>query len=836
MIKKYFIYIIASWFVIICLTLSGKSQCISDSSNVLKLNKPHFINTDSIKISGKALYKGMPVFSEKALISSVSLAQNDKKIKKLNLIPAPYDKKMAIFVIFFSINQPISSEVSSFLNKMINPFPSFSYDKVYKYNKDSLFFISGSEISPSLGLNDTLIFEDLITCLDEKDGLESLVVFIVDHKTISSAQDIKKKFDNISEKSVKYGLYYNTKIKKPKRHEIHDFTNTENDYQFKCLGFNKHEQIEEQIRKWLSVNSQINFNLIFKPQLEPNLRTNYIYNLSLDFYDNTLMTKFNYEFPFYLIRANYLDHIITRTDSFIILEEYADALRYLKQKGNEISSDTVNNKIKNTFINWATSIETDNSDNFNVIFGLAEDLFKFKPESCYWYKKIKIDLWNGALDRLPKGDTAFVTKLELLKKLYDLQPDNVELKYNIYYLEACIKEKNRNYLEALLMYEKARLVKENKDVIRSIIRCVQEGLLDSYLKKDYNTIVDIVKLWPDQSLQNFEMRIFYGEACRALGNYKEAYEVYDWILLNWRDTPYLNWDNALKNIENLLTSVGEFDKAIALNQRIYRKLKNPEVLLHMVINIRLKYLSPVVESINRILKRPYSKKYLNDIFKRPVIKTPEFIKSFYLLDSTGNIITKFYEKEYSPKFSKRNITSNDPYLTKHQTDSLTAYIFPVIDTNQYLWMDISHELNHEESVYIDNIIDNPESFNVWNNYLEYEYIQLSYLFSRLFTAIMEQEVFLNNKIPVYYWSVLNKTAYVSYILLHDKEGEIIQSFGKNIDQNSYAEYDWKRSSITQALYRIDLENNNSNIIEFTNPIYSNGIRTNAVRVGFTFNK
>lgn len=537
---------------------------------------------------------------------------------------------------------------------------------------------------------------------------------------------------------------------------------------------------------------------------------------------NNKYVEFSTIAPIEILNKQFAEYTLEKTEQLLVKGRINKASDFLLSQFQIYSAEVFNSYV----MSLLTKVSEDSAlvSGFDALFYLSEFEKKMEIETAFpkKYNDIKSQIiYKKLLSQ--QNDDNYELKYNLAKTLYDIKPDNRE--YEVIYWEEASE-----YFESISEFWKSvhylnflSKTKKNSNYRKELINAFDLAIEKDIQEKNFSNIYINAKKYKSILANSFNRRYYYALSCEYQNDLHESIENYEWLIYNWTNTQsQISWENLIEKLQELYNKTYSFNDAIYLNQRIYKKEGNKRALNSVIINIRAKYLKPIVDLYSQLSSS--TTEYLTN----PSIQLPKYIKSINIVNSTGNVIKNVYGSTEITDFFNAPKSSNI-IISKSQD---IVYIFSANNNSQLvLGFDLSSDHTVESILSIlpsKKLLAEP-----WNELIRHEEEIAIRLLSGVVSSMLELDLAKNKNINFNkYFEVLSKGELAKYIVLHGDDGSVRINKNFSLTNGKFDNNLWQRSLSSKAFFKQQIEYDSETITDVATGIYENNRWIGVLRIGF----
>ena len=574
------------------------------------------------------------------------------------------------------------------------------------------------------------------------------------------------------------------------------------------------------------------YKVIFSSNPGNDLVYHFNYKLLLNSKEKIDSIEFIVDYPESVINESFEERVIENIDQLIENKKYVQANEYLVDQLKKLQSIRLKEKAKELIILYADEMKRDTSiaDTSNL-FAFAEFHYGFSPESYSWYRAIKIQLLFQMLKGIQIDNSTIIARYNIISSLYFLNKNAPEIKLLYLEINGDYEHLHSNNWEALTYFAEYLKIENNERVRNKLLLVLSLAFNNDHKNKEYSNVYNQGKDYYSSFNTSFNLRYIYGVSCEKNDDYPCAIKEYNWLIINWKENQNLvSWNDLFAKLKNLYSLTFQFEEAIALNQRLYRQNENDEELYDLIKNLRAKYLKPINEILKVYIGNVGSNTHVNRIEDYVALIYPDYVKGIYLMDYNRNVNLTLYSK--ATVKPPRNNPPKYPAIL-NDISSKTAWIISTTTASRLLVIEYSLISGQNEQLLLSNIKSKKHQSDPWNKLYDYEKVTGYKFISQLMAAVIQGEQNCNKPAKLNsYWYAVKPNGFIKYLVHHDNKGAIDQKMNFVKDNAMYDENMWEKSSVSKALFSQEIKYKNTDIIDITNPIYTNNMWNGAIRMGF----
>ncbi len=599
----------------------------------------------------------------------------------------------------------------------------------------------------------------------------------------------------------------------PKKSKILSFKSHSSKNKAEFVENNSNFNIAPLISSWINRKYKLTFNT----QSPISLNTYNEYLLSIDNNTSISTISFHLSFPKDIVENYYLTVKIKEITTLIDSLKFNEALQLNITTSNQINSSTLDSLAWLTIYKYGQYLA--NSNDTNAYPKYNEFEAQWQKENPNNYKSKKIALYKLYYNNYQVANVQYSKMIELADTIYKMQPNN-ENKFNLTVNRAykCQAE-NKNW-EALALFKKAIEIKEDKLVEKSLKEQLYATFSDEYKNKLYRNISTYGANYKKWFIHPFRQNYILAEAYQKTNKNTEAQKQYEWLINNWCETSYLNWFELFEKLQNILIMNYEFEKAIELNQKIYRNNNKTEAIELCLFSSRAIFLKPIIDIFPIAYTRIGSFSKIKKGINLNTITIPTWLAGITLTNSNLKPLVQLYKtNDYKtkPKINLANI-KNFPTVLMDVANK-NFWLINKISNNQFVVLQIANKnCTTEEKTYISEIVKSKMTEQLWLNLFRTEEKTGVKFFSQMLCALWEVELSQKNTIALNsYWNKLRQSDYIQYLVFHENNDKEVTK-GKPMQLQLYSGNNYIRSSETKAYFEQLLRDENNTYIDICNPL------------------
>jgi len=470
----------------------------------------------------------------------------------------------------------------------------------------------------------------------------------------------------------------------------------------------------------------------------------------------------------------------------------------------------------------------------SLLFVHAESGWGLSPLKHPWYRDIKATLLEAQL-----ADTSVVKPnshraLDLCRQLAQLYPGDRNRQAKLLEMESA-----RHLADGMLWEACESMYGALKLGLTPDVRSKLHQTLSRIFKKEsegqnHKTLYERGSKYVEFFAEDFELRHMYAISSLRTNNIRIASEQLEWLLLNWseRVSKIVAWDELFKTLQQSYSQTFRFEDAFSLNQRLFRAKEDGAILSHAVLNLRAKYLAPIIQVFPLFVGRT-GNFYASAFDSRQVHRWPHFMNGIYVLSTGGELrMLKGDQKKVRPPTSAElKSISSYPALIMGDTREGEAWLVNRL-TSGYAVIDFSVRTDDKEEILLRAVRGKKMLSEPWTQLSEHEETAGIRLMSELLATILAAEYSVSGGISTEaYWAALKSNPLIIYLTLHGPRGETIQNNGFDRSVSVVDTVLWRKSFTALAFMSQIIDVDKKRIIDTSTPIYTSDVWKGAVKLG-----
>lgn len=452
---------------------------------------------------------------------------------------------------------------------------------------------------------------------------------------------------------------------------------------------------------------------------------------------------------------------------------------------------------------------------YDSLFAFLDDSLLHCTNVCKNLSNYKLKYLNDIYDTLSYEDY-YNRKCFINNKRLQIENENSKFINEKHILEAKKCLKSLEDIEAITYLKKINFKIAQSNILIELTSAYS-NLLENYFKSQmYDSVYFLYSEYYNYVSPEFKTQYFYAESVSRLKRYSEADRGFEWLINNFdNDQKLISWDKLKKSSAETAAQSGNFDKAARLYQQFYRSDKDLEDLYNYILLQRLKSIYPYLLSTSFLTKQENIKSY-NSINR---VKVPDNITAVYMIQNGRTFVLDKYRELTPPDIGViHEINNNIAFI---QSDDVVWFVLK-IKNNVFSVIELNTNINSYEQDLINDIQKKPLSPGVWlklNNEIAKNI--LPYSFSKISNIIesFPSESYLS--ISKQIWDYISPKTYVEYIILHNSEGKVLEACDINVEDLSFDQLGWDKSSLTPALFiqKVEKMRDKYHFKDYAIPVY-----------------
>jgi len=330
--------------------------------------------------------------------------------------------------------------------------------------------------------------------------------------------------------------------------------------------------------------------------------------------------------------------------------------------------------------------------------------------------------------------------------------------------------------------------------------------------------------------RSFTKRLIFTKCCEAKNDLMQAYNNYNWMVLNWDgEQKLITWEQVLNKIQEYQFKTYRFDESVELNERLIGEFNDQEATQRAARGLIAKYTYPVSQVLVSFLRGKPNPDLLAHILKDQLLIIPEYIESIYIVKSGNRQPIEIYRKPNST-------INNDPQITaSNHVQVIDKSLFSIgnIDKSSYLVVHAEITMGTHEGLIFQEIKQRNQPGNSWLKFkkdaFNYGTRFLSQIIAKLITAELADK--LPGKIDPY-WNALNTNTWIKYMATFNSQGGIIQNRGFDKEKAIYGPDNKTMPVASPVLFIQTIDYKGNKIVEISNPIFEGNLWHSSLKIGF----
>jgi hypothetical protein len=590
-----------------------------------------------------------------------------------------------------------------------------------------------------------------------------------------------------------------------------------------------HMQMVQTIRALKKSHCRIHFSSSPVNSLE----NNFVFTLHYKGIFMDEQSELLHTFPQSLVEMAFLNHTLAVSDSLKLKGEYSEAHKILRHAYLKTNDPVLQNAGRELIV-WEASkmLEKPEYDPF-ALFEQAELFWGFRRGTQLWILDLEAALLKDYYHKIGKFQPE--NRLKLLLRIHGIAPADFEFRDYYYHELGDHYLANTEFQLAaeayLVIYEPDSASHILKDKLREAL---QGSFPLQYQQQEwsdlYNTGIKTHGLFRN----NFEMNYYFGRSCREMQDFPRAYELFSFLVNNWKaGQNVITWNTLLSSLEELSIQTLNFSRALDMNMRIQRNEGGREHIEKYLLNMRIQDYYTLSRLLAAFCTRNGIRQNLNNIDKNYPGMIAPGINAIYVIDRQSSVLHTFYKKDKTdPPDITRIGSQKELVLRKKEEDNLLSHIIQAIDNDQYIVLELTNEKTDATRIAIRDI-DNRHMINApWDSIRVAERNANLKRTAIVFARAVQADQSSHGTVDLAVYNRASTGTDVEYLLLHKANGEVDQP-GKFVrSKASYPPGGWEKSAATPAYYEQSIQYDDHKIKDIALPLYKDNNFAGVIRIGF----
>ena len=565
--------------------------------------------------------------------------------------------------------------------------------------------------------------------------------------------------------------------------------------------------------------------------LPDTLRTQLSYQLEFAKGKARLRQTLNFTLPQKLARKSYTRQVIKRQQILKKKKKYAQALSYLWKKHQEHPNRVFLQTARQLFLAWAESSKQKCCREIDSLFKRAEQKWNFSVDSL-WYKKLKFDLLSNCFDCLKARNAAQEERLDVLRRLLEIRMDEAfEREY--WLSRGQLDFRRGHYWKSAYALKKVAPVDES--VKNKLQHALREAFSHSFKKGDHQILYENGGDFLEEIKSSHAMRYMYGYSCAELNDYRQAARNYEWLLRNWEKIPAVGMEleDLYNSLKNLYKYAMNFGAAFELDRLIYKRNNHEEDLYSYLGNLRARYLKPLISLLPEFI-REVKPGQVNYLFEEYPVTFQPFIKGIYLKkagEQAPQILFSQTNTHPPDKLSLEDIRNFPAY--RENPNNKDFFLINQVDSGNDVILHLDKSASAREMAILGEIRKEPRKLRRWRDLADHQEAVCLKTLSQCIAGMLETKLRFGYPFNLQtYWSVLKSNDLLMYLVMHGKNGKIMEKKGFTKDQANYRKHQYEKSATTMAFYQQTIQYRDERVFDLSNPIFNENGWQASLRLGF----
>ena len=527
----------------------------------------------------------------------------------------------------------------------------------------------------------------------------------------------------------------------------------------------------------------------------------------------------------------YKQQVLHKADFLKKQKQYPQALNYLWKRYKKTPLPIIRDKSREVFLLWSRPLNKGCCLDIDSLFNRAENRWHFSTDML-WYKKLKGDMLSSCYQCLKNRDAPLEKRLAVITRLRNIQ-GKPEIEREFYITEGLLAFEQSRYWQSAYYL---KMVHPRDDHLQKALeQALSNAFESSFQEKDYLTIFESGSDFSELFSSSLSLRYMYGQSCAALNRYREAAQHFEWLLDNWQSSSNLEveLDTLYSRLQNLYKYAMNFKSAGELDKLNYKRNKKSKDLYGYLGNLRARYFKPLINILPDFIHKQ-NHDQIEYLFNEYPINYHPFILGIYLHSHSSRRLQIFFKRNNiipPTQLQIERLQHFPAYLEREKKKEF--FLINRLGQDVFVILHLDKSLNDKESVFFANIIKNPNHLGHWRDLVNYEQSICLKTLTQCISGMIETEMrhdHWNSITP--YWSVLEEMDLLLYMVLHGKNGEILEHKGFQREQASYKNYQYIKSAKTMAFYQQTIQYREIRVYDMSNPIFKKNGWYASLRMGF----
>lgn len=544
-----------------------------------------------------------------------------------------------------------------------------------------------------------------------------------------------------------------------------------------------------------------------------------------------LQQELSFTLPENLATRTYTNQVIKRQQILRKKKKYPQALAYLWKKHQEYPNKVFLNASRKLFLAWAKPLKQSCCRDIDSLFNRAEQRWNFSVDSL-WYEALKFNLLSNCLDCLEESNAPMEERLAVLNKLREIRMDKaIERKYwltksRLNFTRGCY------WKSAYALKNVTTLDESLQNKLRKVLG---KAFYHSFKKGDHQILYENGSDFLDDIRTSRSMRYMYGYSCAELKDYRQAAHHYEWLLSNWEKNPSveIELETLYSRLKDLYKYSMNFDAAIELDRLIYKKNQNEADLYSYLGNLRARYLQPLINLLPEFIKQ-VKPGQMNHLFSEYPVTFQLFIKGVYLKKEDQQALQILFSQNNTHQPDKLSLDDirNFPAYREY-TKSNDFFLINRVTRESYVILHLDKSASDKELAILDNIRKQPRKLSRWRDLGDHQEAVCLKTLSQCIAGMLETKLRFGYPFNLQpYWAALESNDLMVYMVMHGKNGKIMEKKGFTKGQANYRKNQYKKSATTMAFYQQTIHYGDKRVFDLSNPIFNENGWQASIRMGF----